>query len=189
MVLILGRLPACVEFPFLFQQEAGRVAHDSAQAFPASTRACPSTSTAAEQQGQGTESLRSSDEFPANKENNQSRFGVRRHAPAGGKPSMPGFGSGGAIVVSEQVLAQEALYALQVSLYALLRSCRVRVYPASGCPCLPWSHSMCSSALLCCKACTRRLRQANVRLAHFRPIAGDVRLHPGSFNPQCSNKK
>lgn len=35
---------------------------------------------------------------------------------------MPELGSGEANVVSEQVLAQEALYALQVSLCALLRS-------------------------------------------------------------------
>lgn len=35
---------------------------------------------------------------------------------------MPDFGSGEAIVVSEQALAQEALYALQVSACALLRS-------------------------------------------------------------------
>ncbi|KAA6421892.1 MAG: hypothetical protein FRX49_08211, partial [Trebouxia sp. A1-2] len=95
--------------------------HDSAQAFPAATRAFPSTSTAAEQQGQGAESLRSSDEFPANKENSQSQFGVTRHAPAGGKPSMPDFGSGEAIVVSEQALAQEALYALQGVAASIIR--------------------------------------------------------------------
>ncbi|KAL0048524.1 hypothetical protein WJX82_005046 [Trebouxia sp. C0006] len=94
-------------------QEAGREAHDSAQALPAATRAFPPTSTATEQQSQGAESLRSSDEFPANKENSQSRFGINRVTPAGGKPSMPDFGSGEANVVSEQVLAQEALYALQ----------------------------------------------------------------------------
>ncbi|KAL0023111.1 hypothetical protein WJX77_002676 [Trebouxia sp. C0004] len=94
-------------------QEAGRVAHDSAQAFSASSRVVPSTSIASEQQAQGAESLRSSDEFPANKENSQSRFGIRRHTPAGGKPSLPGYNSGEAKVVSEQVLAQEASNALQ----------------------------------------------------------------------------
>ena len=114
-------LPACADFPFRLEQEAGREAHDSAQALPGATRAFPSTSTATEQQGQGAESLRSSDEFPANKENNQSRFGINRVTPAGGKPSMPEFGCGEANVVSEQVLAQEALYALQVSLCALFR--------------------------------------------------------------------
>lgn len=83
---------------------------------PTSSRPLPSTSAATDQSGQGSESLRSSDEFPANKENNHSRFGTTQHASAAGaQHSMRAAGSESACVVSEQTLAQEAVYALQVT--------------------------------------------------------------------------
>ena len=70
----------------------------------------------AEQQAQGTDSLRSSDEFPANKENSHGRW-----RPSGGRVSpvakavaTAGGSADADNVVSEQVLAQEAVYALQV---------------------------------------------------------------------------
>ena len=70
-----------------------------------------SQTRAAEQQAQGSDSLRSSDEFPANKENNHGRW----HAPPA--PTVKAVATAdvhAAHVVSEQVLAQEAVFALQV---------------------------------------------------------------------------
>lgn len=66
---------------------------------------------ALEQQAQGTDSLRSSDEFPANKENSHGRW----HQPAA--PAVKAVATAGvnaAHLLSEQVLAQEAVFALQV---------------------------------------------------------------------------
>lgn len=62
------------------------------------------------QQPAGTDSLRSSDEFPSNKENSHGHL-------ASDAARGPGLGSDDKSVqrlVSEQVLVQEAVYALQV---------------------------------------------------------------------------
>ena len=66
---------------------------------------------------QGSDSLRSSDEFPANKENSHGQWPPleRRAAPVAKAVATAGSGAHAAGVVSEQVLAQEAVYALQVT--------------------------------------------------------------------------
>lgn len=68
---------------------------------------------------QGTDSMRSSDEFPANKENSHGQWPPleRRAAPVLKTVATAGAGANAADVVSEQVLAQEAVYALQVQLF------------------------------------------------------------------------
>ena len=64
----------------------------------------------------GPDSLRSSDEFPANKENHEgSSYGTCQGAAAGERGSL-GERSGTSHVVSEQAMAQQAVYALQVSM-------------------------------------------------------------------------
>ncbi len=95
-------------------------------ALPASTATQPSPSATAEQPVQGTESLRSSDEFPSNKENNHGGPpGGTRLSLAAGKQSVHAHDSSDADVVSEHIMAQEAMYALQVMTFTL----NMRVWP------------------------------------------------------------
>lgn len=125
---------------------------------PTSSRPLSSTGAATDQSGQGSESLRSSDEFPANKENNHSRFGIAQHASAAGaQHSVHAAGSESACVVSEQTLAQEAVYALQVTPCLLIMSqlmslisgndkaCQIAITVLST---LLVCQSMCKSALI-----------------------------------------
>ena len=85
---------------------------------PSAALALPSAALAqsaarwAGQQAQGIDSLRSSDEFPANKENSHRQW----HRSQGTVALVKGaVGTAAANMVSEQVLAQEAVYALQVT--------------------------------------------------------------------------
>ena len=111
------RLGLCLlQGPVVASPSTASVFSTSHMADPTSSRALSSTNAATDQSGQGSESLRSSDEFPANKENNHSRFGTTQHASAAGaQHSMHAAGSESACMVSEQTLAQEAVYALQVT--------------------------------------------------------------------------
>ena len=73
---------------------------------------------------QGSDSLRSSDEFPANKENSHGQWPPleRRAAPVAKAVATAGSGAHAAGVVSEQVLAQETVYALQVTAVLTIHS-------------------------------------------------------------------
>ena len=80
---------------------------------PAIAMAFPATEpSATEQPVWGTESLRSSDEFPANKEN--SHRSSLSAATAGNRSQHAKADADEQHLVSEHVLAQEAVYALQV---------------------------------------------------------------------------
>ena len=70
----------------------------------------------ADPMGRGTDSLRSSDEFPANKENSDGQWPPleRPAAPVVKAVATACAGADAPDLVSEQVLAQEAVYALQV---------------------------------------------------------------------------
>lgn len=75
---------------------------------------------AAERQALGTDSLRSSDEFPANKENSHGRWHTFEGSTARAVKAVATAGGDVSDLVSEQVLAQEAVSALQVKSHLCL---------------------------------------------------------------------
>ena len=103
-----------------------------AMAFPAVAMVFPATEpSATEQPVWGTESLRSSDEFPANKENSHRSF--LSAATAGNHSRLAKADADEQHVVSEHVLAQEAVYALQVTNFDSYSYTYNYSYNCSGC--------------------------------------------------------